>query len=150
MAIATMMVHAPRPSSLLAPSSSRSVLSPALTHSLYLAFIFQRLLSTTTVFLLFRAYLLSDLLLRQSFYACEILLAQSWYASGIVAKQLFLASKQSLRLAWRATATLRKKLFFEFMVFMLGAGGNSIILLVFWPGWLVVGPPVLYLMWACG
>jgi hypothetical protein len=138
-------------SSLLAPSSDvLAFLSPALTHSLYLAFIFQRLLSTTTVFVLFRAYLLSGLLLRQSFYATEILLAQSYYASRLVAQQFFLASKRSLSLAWRKTNPLRKKLFFEFMVFVLGGGGNGIILLVFWPGWLVVGPGVWCVMWAWG
>ena len=144
-----MIVQAP-PSTLLAPTSNvLSFLPPALTQSLYLAVIFQRLLSTTTVFVLFRAYLLSGLLLRQSFFACEILLVQSYYASALVAHQLFLATKQSLRLGWRATEPLRKKLLFEFMVFVLGSG-NGIILLVFWPGWLVVGPGVWCMMWACG
>lgn len=138
-------------SSLVAPSSDvLAFVSPALTHSLYLAFIFQRLLSTTTIFVLFRAYLLSGLLLRQAFYATEILLAQSYYASSLVAQQFFLASKRSLSLAWRTTDPLRQKLFFEFMVFVLGGGGNGIILLVFWPGWLVVGPGVWCVMWACG
>jgi hypothetical protein len=99
---------------------------------------------------LFRAYLLSGLLLRQSFYATEIFLAQSYYASRLVAQQFFLASKRSLSLAWRKTNPLRKKLFFEFMVFVLGGGGNGIILLVFWPGWLVVGPGVWCVMWAWG
>jgi hypothetical protein len=140
----------PPSSSLIAPSVNiLAFLSPALTHSLYLAFIFHRVLSTTTVFVLFRAYLLSGLLLHQSFYACELLLAQSYYATRLAAHQLLLASRRSLGLAWRATGTLRNKLFFEFMVFVLG-GGNGIILVVFWPGWIVIGPGVFWVWWACG
>lgn len=142
------------PSAILAPSRPNpnvlAFLTPALTHSLYLAYILQRLLSTTTVFVLFRASLLSGLLLRQSFYACEMLLARSRFAAGLVARQLLLSARQSLAVAWRASVCLREKLFFEFMVFVLGTGGNNIILLVFWPGWIVVGLGVWGVMWACG
>jgi hypothetical protein len=148
-----MILQSTQPSSLIPPSTTSSdvlaFLAPALTHSFYLAFIFQRLLSTTTLFVLFRAYLLSDLLLRQSFYASSILLGQSYFASAIIARQLLLTSKWSLSLAWRATETLRRKLFYELMVFVLG-GGQGIILLVFWPGWLVIGPGAWCVMWACG
>jgi hypothetical protein len=145
-----MLLQHPPSSTILAPSDVPSFLSPAFSHSLYLAVVFQRLLSTTTVFVLFRAYLLSALLLRQSFYAAQILLVQSAYASALLAQQIVRAATQTLTLSWRATTPLRKKLVFEFMVFVLGAGGNNIILLVFWPGWLVVGPGVWGVMWACG
>lgn len=145
-----MLVQQTPSSTLLAPSDVLSFLSPALTHSLYLAVVFQRLLSSTTVFVLFRAYLLSLLLLRQSFYASQILLVQSYFASGVVAQQIKRTAIQTLTLSWRATTPLRKKLIFEFFVFVLGAGGNNIILLVFWPGWLVVGPGVWGVIWACG
>lgn len=148
-----MILHATQPPTFIPPSATTSdlltFLAPALTHSLYLVFIFQRLLSTTTLFVFFRAYLLSGLLLRQSFYASEILLAQSYFASGVVAHQLLIASKRSLGLAWRSTEMLRRKLFYELMVFVLG-GGQGIILLVFWPGWLVIGPGVWCVMWVCG
>lgn len=134
------LVSIPTSSTLLATTSSRNILnilSPALTHSLYLATVFQRLLSTTTVFLVFRAYYFSILLLRQSFYATQLLLLQSYYASSLLSKQLFSTTKQAMKAGWKAAKPLREKLFFEFMVFVLG-GGNGLLLVVFWPGWIVV------------
>ena len=144
-----------------------ALLSPALTHSLYLASIFQRLLSTTTIFVLFRAYIISLLLLKQtfyasqilllqtlyasrillvqSFYASQILLVQSYYASAILAREVFVAGK----MGWKAAEPLRKKLFFELIDFCLG-GGNGVILLVFWPGWIVLGGGSWGVWWVCG
>jgi hypothetical protein len=133
----------PNPSTLLAASKQNqnvlSLLAPALTHSYYLATLFQRILSTTTIFLFFRAYILATILLRQSFYASQILFMQSYYASAVLAKQLFWTSKVALQISWKASEKLRNKLIFEFMVFVLGSGGNSLLLIVFWPGWIVVG-----------
>jgi hypothetical protein len=127
-----------------------SILVPAFTHSVWLANIFQRLLSTTTLFLFFRTYLLSLALLRQTYLATQILLLQSYWASKILAVQGYTASrvvgksavwttKKSLHMGWnnKATKALRKKLVFEFYVFLL-ATGNPLMLIVFWPGWIVV------------
>ena len=147
-----MILHATQSPSLISPSTSSSsilaFLAPAFAHPLDLASVFQSLISTATVFMLFRTYLLSSLLLHRSFYASEILLAQSCFASSLAARQLLLASRRSLSLAWRATETLRRKLFYELMAFVLG-GGQGAILLVFWPGWLVIGPAVWCVTWAC-
>lgn len=115
-----------------------TLLSPAFSNSLYLATILQRLLSTTTLFLLFRTYLVSLFLLQQSYYASQILLIRSLYASSILCKNAYWTSKQVMRALWRSTEGIRKKLFREFMIFILG-GGNQLILVVFWPGWIVVG-----------
>lgn len=142
----------PDASTLLASSSTTNILtilSPALTHSLYLAWVFQRLLSTTTLFVAFRAYFLSVMILRQSFYACQILLMQSYFAAGLLAKQLFLTSKQAMNLSWKATERFRNKLFFEFMIFILG-GGNPVFLVIFWPGWIVIGGGACGIWLTCG
>ena len=119
-----------------------TILSPAFTNPYYLVTILQRLLSTTTLFLLFRTYLLSLFLLHQSHHASQILLFQSLYASSIACKNAYWASKQGIRLLWRSTEGMRKKLFMEFMIFVLG-GGNQLILVVFWPGWILVGGGIL-------
>ncbi|KAG5979413.1 hypothetical protein E4U55_005189 [Claviceps digitariae] len=51
---------------------------------------------------------------------------------------------------WEAKSTeaLRKKLFYEFAVFVLGCG-NPVILLLLWPGWLIVGGLVFALWRYC-
>jgi hypothetical protein len=118
-----------------------ALLSPALSSSLYLAAILQQLLSTTTIFLLFRTYLLSLFLLQQSYHASQVLLIRSLYASSLLCKNASWASKQGMRLLWKSTEGIRRKLFREFMIFILG-GGNQLILVVFWPGWILVGVSV--------
>ncbi|CAL3971468.1 unnamed protein product [Diplocarpon coronariae] len=108
-----------------------SLLSPALAHSLTLFSVCHRLLSTTTLFLFLRTYMLSLLLLRNSLYASQFLALQ-------LARNSLAAVRAACRMGWKATENLRKKLFFEFMVFVLG-GGNALMLVLFWPGWIVLG-----------
>lgn len=38
---------------------------------------------------------------------------------------------------WKGSEGLRRKLWFELVVFVLG-NGNGILLIVFWPGWIMV------------
>ncbi|RDA89876.1 hypothetical protein CP533_6656 [Ophiocordyceps camponoti-saundersi (nom. inval.)] len=38
----------------------------------------------------------------------------------------------------RSVQLIRARLFYEFALFILG-GGNILFLLLFWPGWLVIG-----------
>ncbi|KAG5918472.1 hypothetical protein E4U42_006843 [Claviceps africana] len=45
----------------------------------------------------------------------------------------------------RSTQALRKKLFYELAVFVLGCG-NPVIVLLLWPGWLVVGA-LVFALW---
>jgi hypothetical protein len=115
-----------------------TLLSPAFTSSLYFAAILQQLLSTTTLFVLFRSYLLSVFLLQQSFHVSQILLIQGLYASSVLGRNAYWVSKQGMSVFWRSTEGIRKKMFKELIIFVLG-GGNQLILLVFWPGWIVVG-----------
>jgi len=116
-----------------------TILSPAFTNSLYLAHKLQHLLSTTTLFLLFRAYLLSLFLLQQSHHATQVLLIRIFYAASILGKNALWTGERGMRVVWKSTEGTRKKLFHEFMVFVLGSGGNAAILVLFWPGWILVG-----------
>ena len=146
------LIPLPSPSALLSTTSNTNIiklLSPALTHSLYFVAVFQRLLSTTTFFLFLRAYVSSLFILRQTFYASQLLLIQSYYASTLLAKQMHPVLKQGTKRGWKATEKFRNKLFFEFVVFMLG-GGNQVLLLIFWPGWIVVGGGAMGIWWTCG
>ena len=129
------LMPSPNSSTLLATTSSQNniltLFSPALAHSLYFVAILQRFLSTTTLFVFLRCYLLSAVVLRQSYYATQVLAIQGYYALSMV-------TRHALSMGWKATEPIRKKLFFEFAVFILG-NGNGLLLLMFWPGWLVIG-----------
>ncbi|PMD35966.1 hypothetical protein L207DRAFT_434350 [Hyaloscypha variabilis F] len=126
-----------------------TLISPALTNSLYFAAIAQRLLSTTTLFLIFRAYLVSLFLLQQSYHASQILLIRSLYAASIAYKNTYWASNQGRKFLWKSTESMRKRLFMEFIIFALG-GGNQFILAVLWPGWIVIGGGIWGIRRFCG
>lgn len=69
--------------------------------------------------------------------------------SAIAAKSSYWGFKRGAGISWKALEPLRNKLFKEFMIFVLG-GGNGVILAVFWPGWIVVGPAVWGVWCFCG
>ncbi|KAK3943228.1 hypothetical protein QBC46DRAFT_43349 [Diplogelasinospora grovesii] len=83
------------------------------------------------------------------------LFIHTYFAASIVATALSQASLCVLfktagltkRVSWtiwnaKATKRLRKKLEFEFFVLILGPGGNALCLMVFWPGWLIIGATI--------
>lgn len=155
-------------------TTTLDLLSPALANTFYFCTALQRLLSTSTLFLLFRIYNLSlpilkewhvlslhsinasrllflhslylshilfinslwasQLLLISSWYASRVLLIQSWYAGLVLRKSCVWGFWKW----WKVIEPFRQKLFFEFMVFIL-AHGRHLVLVVFWPGWIVIG-----------
>lgn len=114
---------------ILTPSKYAPDFSPR-SFSLYLASIFQKMLSTSCNTIL--------LLLQQTFYATRVLVVQTCYTVALVVTELWLRGSRMVKMGWRASEPLRQKLFFEFMVFVLG-GGYGILLILLWPGWIVVG-----------
>jgi hypothetical protein len=73
------------------------------------------------------------------------------YGNPILGVQPFLALRflavrmacLTMRLSWdiwnsKPIKQLKKKLVMEFFTLVLGPSGNAIVLLIFWPGWLVL------------
>jgi hypothetical protein len=148
----TVLSPPPKPAALFTTTGTTNILtilSPALTHSLYFAAVFQSLLSTTTLFVVFRAYFISLIVLRQSFYTSQILLLQSYSAAILLSKQLLATGKRILEMGWQGTEGIRRKLFFELMVFLLGTG-YGMLLVVLWPGWIVIGCGAWAVLSICG
>jgi hypothetical protein len=143
--------HTPPTSASLTRSTSQliAVLHPALSHSLHFAALFQRLLSSTSFFLCVRLSLFTlytaRLLVLNSFYASKILLLKSYDASRLLAWSGLVASKCVARKAWKATEKVRRKLFFEFMVWILNP--YAVALFIFWPGWIVIAG--VWFGWSC-
>lgn len=94
---------------------------------------------------------------QQFFQINRLALAFLLFGCNIAALQTLLAAKKLAamsvtalsNLAWGAwnskqSRRLRKKLEFEFFVLILGSG-NGFILMVFWPGWILVG--LVYLVY---
>lgn len=94
---------------------------------------------------------------QQFFQLNSVALAYLLFGCNVAALHVVLAAKDFAtmsmtavsKLAWGAwnskqSRRLRKKLEFEFFVLILGCG-NGFILMVFWPGWLLVG--LVYLLY---
>lgn len=122
-----------------AQSNVIAVLGPTLRYAIQL----QNILSSASVVIYFHAH-----------YIAGVALAGTWYASKVIAAHAFLASRIGAghTLAMSRTAVsrtlsskrwqmLRKRCFEEIASFVFGTG-NPILLLVFWPGWLLVGAGV--------
>lgn len=133
MAILTPTQHSSTVKTLSQRNHFISTFSPALTHSLKFALLFQRLLSTTTFFVCVRLSIFT-------LYTTKLLLLNALYASKLLVFNLLIASRVvALRIAfavWKYTEKARKKLFFEFMLWILNP--NAVVLFVFWPGWIVL------------
>lgn len=96
-----------------------------------------------------RFFQLNRVALTYLLFGCNVFALQTFLATRNVA----LWSAATLgRLAWsawnsNASRRLRKKLEFEFFVLILGCG-NGFCLLVFWPGWILIGLAYcFYLIW---
>lgn len=91
-------------------------------------------------------------LFMRTFFAATIVATVSVWASKSIAWRAFLASRHlaaatitmSKRLAWTAwdskrSRRFRKRLEYELFVLLFGPGGQTFFLLLFWPGWLMLG-----------
>jgi hypothetical protein len=112
-----------------------SVLYPLVNSALQ----FQLLLGSAAFHLLVRTYFAAAMVATLSLWASKSIAWRTFLASRVVAaRSLFLAK----RLAWTAwdckrSRRFRKRLQFELFVLLLGPGGNTLLLMIFWPGWLM-------------
>ncbi|KAK3385298.1 hypothetical protein B0H63DRAFT_559934 [Podospora didyma] len=98
-----------------------------------------------TVALQFRHVL--GLLLRHICFAAREFGIALFTATKVVVLNIFRvlrsSTTRSVQLTWtlwdsKRSRRIRKKLELEFFVLILGPGGNSLLLLLFWPGWLIL------------
>jgi hypothetical protein len=69
----------------------------------------------------------------------------------VVTRLATILSGKAIKGVWdsKSVVTLRNKVFHEFATFILG-GGNGIFLMIFWPGWWVLGGTVWAAWMFCG
>lgn len=106
----------------------------------------RELLSSLTFFVALRSYLIAQhFVLLSKFVAIQ---------AAVASKSLILhTAKGSIDVAqivWNSSGIkrLRKKLELEFFTFILG-GGNSLFLMMFWPGWCFLGAMIIILCCSC-
>ncbi|KAK4097686.1 hypothetical protein N658DRAFT_433532 [Parathielavia hyrcaniae] len=100
----------------------------------------QQLLGSAAFHLFVRTYFAASMVAALSLWASKSIAWRTLLASRALAvRSLFLAR----RLTWTAwdsktSRRIRRKLQFEFFVLLLGPGGNALLLMIFWPGWLML------------
>ena len=117
-------------------SVSPSDVIPTLAPTLRFALQSQRALSTASLFVVLRTYLIaSQILLATQSVAFRSLVASSYVLAEVAAFWRMLCWS-----VWNSQPTrrLRKKVVFEFFTLILGSG-NNFCLVVFWPGWWILG-----------
>ncbi|KAI1288867.1 hypothetical protein F5Y03DRAFT_73752 [Xylaria venustula] len=104
---------------------------------------YQRIVGRFLLPLLVQTSVLAYGLMRLSHFAS----IQTCLAIGTVAYHSTRLSKQATWTLWNSTQMrrLRKKIEFEFFTLILGAGGNNLCLVIFWPGWWLLGLAVFVL-----
>ncbi|KAJ3478570.1 hypothetical protein NLG97_g8544 [Lecanicillium saksenae] len=124
-----------------------SRLGPTLAYAVH----FQNIIGSLSVFLCWRAYLFASFSLARAYYATRFLAFYAFMGTKMGAVYGATASGRAVANVWdmKTTRMLRDKLFYEFALFILGAG-NVMFLLVLWPGWIVIGGAFFILWQMCG
>ena len=109
---------------------------PTLAPTLRFALECQRFLNTASLFVIIRTYFIASRILNATQdIAVRSLVTVTYVLSGTAAFWWALCWA-----AWNSQPTrrLRKKIVFEFFTLILGCG-NNLCLIVFWPGWWILG-----------
>ncbi|KFA61725.1 hypothetical protein S40285_10108 [Stachybotrys chlorohalonatus IBT 40285] len=112
-----------------------------LSSTLPYATVVHHALGSVSLFLCMQAYVTACAAFSIALYASKILAFQAYIATKYSAYHARIVSAWALAEVYRSKTLerLRKKLFFEFATFVLGGCGNGLFLVVFWPGWIVIG-----------
>jgi len=121
-------------------STTLDVVTPALNISLLLATTLRSILYTLSIIALFQ--------ITYTVQYTKLIIQTIFLYTGYLTKITFNYARYAGDNGWKRTESLRRKLFFEFMVFILGCG-NGILLIVLWPGWILVGGVVAW-AWLMG
>jgi len=101
---------------------------------------FQQLLSTAAFHLFIRTYFAASIVATTSLWASKNIAWRSFIASRIIVARALSLTKRAAWTAWdcKRARRFRKRLEFELFVLILGPGGNALLLMLFWPGWLML------------
>ncbi|KAJ4257532.1 hypothetical protein NW762_008656 [Fusarium torreyae] len=117
----------------------RSDITRLIGPSLQIALRFQSLVGSISVFLCLHACFFASITFAAVLYASKIVTLKAFIAAKFSAFHGFNMSSQAAVGVWNSknVQRLRKKLWYEFAVFILGSG-NMVFLMLFWPGWWVL------------
>jgi hypothetical protein len=97
-----------------------------------------------TQYLFMRAYYAASFMVYYTLLLTQIFAFHSCATSKFLAVRTASTCRSLYRAIWdsRRIKRIRKRIEFEFFVTILGPSGNNVLLLVFWPGWLLIVPAI--------
>lgn len=113
-----------------------STLHPLVTSAVQ----FQQLIGSAAFHLLIRTYFAASIVVATSLWAGKSIVWRMAVVSGVLATRALSSTKQLVWAAWdcKRSRRFRKRLEFEVFILLLGPGGNAVLLMLFWPGWLLL------------
>jgi hypothetical protein len=101
---------------------------------------FQQLIGSAAFHLLVRTYFAATIVATVSLWASKSIAWRVLIASRILVARTLLLTKHLAWTAWNSKQSrrFRKRLEFELFILLLGPGGNTLFLMLFWPGWLML------------
>ena len=101
---------------------------------------FQHLLGSAVFHLFVRTYFAATIVATSSLWASKSIAWRTFLASRIVVARALPLASTLVWTAWdcKRSRRFRKRLEFELFILLLGPGGNSLLLMLFWPGWLML------------
>ena len=108
------------------------------------AFQSQQAIRSSAQHLLLRTYFAASFTLYYILMVTQIFTFGSYSTSRFLAVRTTSALKAACGAVWnsRRIRRLRKRIEFEFFVLILSPSGNNLLLLLFWPGWLLIAAAV--------
>jgi len=108
---------------------------------LNLAIWFQQILSSATLLLFIRTYLAARVIAAALIFASRVAALNTLIVSRLLAVKSGAMTMQALSVLWDSTGSkrLRKKIEYEFFLLILSPSGNLMCLMLFWPGWIILG-----------
>ncbi|KAL2152912.1 hypothetical protein VTH82DRAFT_4067 [Thermothelomyces myriococcoides] len=107
---------------------------------------FQQLIGSAAFHIAVRAYFAATIAATVSLWASRSIAWRALLGSRAVVERGLLLAKWLARSAWdsKPSRRLRRRLELELFIWFLGPGGNTLLLMLFWPGWLMLAA----LFWA--
>ncbi|KAL2200199.1 hypothetical protein P885DRAFT_27929 [Corynascus similis CBS 632.67] len=101
---------------------------------------FQQLIGSAAFHLAVRAYFAATIAATISLWASRRIAWRTFLASRIIIARTLLLARDLAWSAWdcKRARRFRRRLELEMFFWFLGPGGNTLLLMLFWPGWLML------------
>ena len=110
---------------------------------------FQGIVTSVSFFLFVRSFFTASVAVASLLFASQVAIGRTFDVSKFLALQSVDFTRHISSVVWKSRSyrRLMKKLEYEFFVLVLGPGGNALVLVIFWPGW-IIASVAIWALWS--